>query len=138
VKRIASAILAAAVLTGCDPTVSQQDLAFLATQKKPLTANDVGKRLGQVEIGPGPYYSYRMAGEKKTVQFWIGPPPAAAAAPASGIPIEIAVVSVKPENGKDSVIWPAELKGKELEDALAPFWPQTNNQANQSLHSTPQ
>ena len=136
-RRITPAILAAGLLAGCDPTVSQQDLAFLATQKKPLTANDVGKRLGQVEIGPGPYYSYRMTGEKKTVRFWIAPPPAIATVPPGGIPIEIAVVSVKPDNGSASVIWPVELKGKELGDALAPFWPQTNNEPNKLLHSMP-
>jgi hypothetical protein len=86
----------------------------------------------------GPYYSYRMSGEKKTVQFWIAPPPAIATAPTGGIPIEIAVVSVKPDNGSASVIWPGELKGKELGDALAPFWPQTNNQPNKLFHSTSQ
>src|SRR5262249_52884605 len=134
---IVVATVAVTLLMGCDATVSQQDLAFLTTQKRPLTANDVGKRLGQVEIGPGGCYSYRMPGEKKMIQFWIGPPPAAAVAPPSGIPVEIALVSVKPDNGKASVIWPEELKGKELEEALALFWPQTNNPPSEAPYSRP-
>ena len=115
-------VIALGFSTGCQPSVSQQDLSFLATQQKPLTAQTVAKHLGETELGPGAFYAYRLKGKKKTVEFWFGPPPTQTTA--SSIPVEIAVVVVRAEGNKPSIIWPADLKDKDFDEVIATVWPQ--------------
>lgn len=109
--------------TGCDPKVSEQDLSFLATQKKPLTANTVFSKLGHVEIGPGAYI-YHFRGANKVVEFWIGPPSLPSQTSAKSIPVEIALVTVSAEGAKREIIWPEDLKGKDYDEAIGALWPQ--------------
>ena len=111
------------LLTGCDPKVSEQDLSFLATQKRPLTANVVFSHLGKVEIGPGAY-AYRFRATNKVVEFWISPPPLASQTSAQSLPVEIALVTVTTPGAKRAVIWPEDLKGKDFDEAIGAFWPQ--------------
>ena len=111
------------LLTGCDPKVSEQDLSFLATQKRPLTANVVFSHLGKVEIGPGAY-AYRFRGTNKVVEFWISPPPLASQTSAQSLPVEIALVTVSLEGAKRAIIWPEDLKGKDYNEAIGALWPQ--------------
>jgi len=111
------------LLTGCDLKVSEQDLSFLATQKKPLTANAVSSHLGQVEIGQGAYV-YHFRGTNKVVEFWISPPPPPSQTSAQSLPVEIALVTVTTPGAKRAVIWPEDLKGKDFDEAIGAFWPQ--------------
>ena len=111
------------LFTGCDPKVSEQDLSFLATQMKPLTANAVFSQLGQVEIGPGAY-TYHFRGTNKVVEFWIGPPPLPSQTSAKSLPVEIALVTVSSDGAKREIIWPEDLKGKDYDEAIGPLWPQ--------------
>ena len=121
-KQIACIVLLFA-LVGCQPSVSEQDLGFLATQKKPLTYRALAKRIGDSRPGPGPYYGYSIRGSKKTVEFWFGPPPAASQASPGGIPVEIAVAVERTEDGKPRIIWPDELQAKNFDEVIAASWP---------------
>lgn len=109
--------------TGCDPKVSEKDLSFLATQKKPLTANSVFSQLGQVEIGPGAY-TYYFRGTNKVVEFWINPPSFSGQPSATSLPVEIGLVTVGAEGGKRDIIWPEDLKGKDYDEAIGSLWSQ--------------
>ena len=111
------------LFTGCDPKVSEQDLGFLATQKKPLPANLVFNQLGQVEIGPGAY-TYHFRGTNRVVEFWISPPPLPSQTSAKSFPVEIALVTVMTEGAKREIIWPEDMKGKDFVEAIGAFWPQ--------------
>ena len=110
------------LFTGCDPKVSDQDLSFLATQKKPLTANAVFSQLGQVEIGPGAY-TYHFRGTNKVVEFWISPPPLPSQTSAKSFSVEIALVTVSAEGSKREIIWPEDLKGKDYDEVIGTLWP---------------
>jgi hypothetical protein len=110
--------------TGCQPKVSEQSLSFLTTQKKPLTYQTVANQLGHVEPGPGARYVYGIQGGKKAVEFWMNPPPLPVESTATSIPVEIAMVVVRADGEKSSVIWPEELNGKDLDEAIAHIWPQ--------------
>lgn len=72
--------------------VSDEQLGFLTVQKKPLLLPDVTKRLGRTEVGSGPYYVYRIAGSKQTVEFWLAQPPKPESVPLEGVPMEVAMV----------------------------------------------
>ena len=104
--------------------MSEQDLDFLATQKKPLTYQTVVKKLGDTELGPGACYIYPVRGGKKTVEFWFSPPSLPSQTTASNIPVEIAVVAERAEGAKPAIIWPEDLKGKDFDDVIAAIWPQ--------------
>jgi hypothetical protein len=111
------------LFTGCDPKVSEKDLSFLATQKKPLTANAVFSQLGQVEIGPGAY-TYHFRGTNKVVEFWIIPPSFSSQPATTRLPVEIGLVTVSAESAKREIIWPEDLKGKDYDEAIGALWPQ--------------
>jgi|SRR5690242_6072451 len=111
------------LFTGCDPKVSEQDLSFLSTQKKPLTANAVFSQLGHVEIGPGAY-TYHFRATNKVVEFWIGPPSLPSQTSTKSIPVEIALVTVSVEGAKREIIWPEDLKGKDYDKTMGALWPQ--------------
>ena|ERR1041385_3423300 len=117
-------LIASGFVVGCQPSVSEQDLGFLATQKKPLTYDVVAKLLGSAEPGPGACYAYRIRGAQKTVEFWFGPPPPPSETTASSIPVEIAVVAVRAEGAKPGIIWPEDLKAKDFDETIATIWPQ--------------
>ena len=110
-------------IAGCQPSVSEQDLGFLATQKKPLTYQTVAKHLGDTEPGPGACYAYRIRGAQKTVEFWFSPPPLPSQTTASSIPVEIVVVAVRADGARPSIIWPEDLKGKDCDEVMASIWP---------------
>jgi hypothetical protein len=116
-------LAAVGLFTGCDPKVSDQDLSFLATQKKPLTAKAVFNQLGKVEVGPGAYV-YHFRGTNKVVEFWMSPPPLPSQPSAKSLPVEVALVTVRAEGAKREIIWPEDLKGKDFDEAMGAFWPQ--------------
>lgn len=122
---VARLFLLAAVgfLTGCQPEVSDQDLGFLATQKKPLTYQTVAKRLGDTEPGQGPFYAYPIRGTKKRVEFWFSLPPPPSQTTASSIPVEIAVVAMKEDGAKPTILWPEDLKGRDFDQVMASIYP---------------
>jgi len=105
------------------PTISEQDLSFLKTQQRPLTAETVMKQLGHTEIGPG-FYEYRIRGGEQTAEFWIGPPRPPVRTLASGFPVEIALVVLRSENAQRRIIWPENLKGRDFDAVLGSVWPQ--------------
>src|SRR6266700_430996 len=112
------------LLSGCKPQVSQQQLGFLTTQTKPLIAKAMQDRLGWTKLSNGPFYSYRIRGERSTVEFWIAPPTSVTQVPSSVAPVEIALVVIKTDSGNPSVIWPEELKGKDFDKSIAALWQQ--------------
>jgi hypothetical protein len=123
-KRLArsSIVLAFTVVTSCSQyaAVTTEQLRFLETQARPLFLPDVTKRLGHTEIGRGPYYAYTTA-EKRTVEFWMLPPPETMAA--KSVPVEIAMVVERPPDGKLLIIWPRDLRGSSVDAAMKRFWP---------------
>lgn len=126
-KRVASILLwttALGFLLGCEARISEQDLSFLAGQKKPLTYQAVAKRLGDTKPGNGPFYAYQIRGGNKTVEFWMSPPPPPDQISTSSIPVEIVAVVVRLEGSKPSIIWPGDMKGKDFDEAMAAIWSQ--------------
>ena len=126
-KRYALGVLLTVIvafLAGCQPAIYEQDLSFLAAQKKPLTYRDVVNRLGDTEPGKGPFYSYRIKGGKKRAEFWMSAPPAPGKASPSSIPAEIALVVVRSEGEKPVIVWPEDLKGKDFNEAIKSIWSQ--------------
>jgi hypothetical protein len=102
--------------------VSEQDLAFLSSQKQPLTYKRVATQLGDVRPGPGPCYAYPIRGSSNTVEFWFKPPDTQKLA--LSVPVEIAVVAVKVQVSNRRIIWPEDLKGKDFDQVIAKIWPQ--------------
>ena len=100
--------------------VSAEQLQFLDTQERPLLLPDVTKRLGQTEIGQGPYYAYATT-EKRTIEFWMLEPPDDM--PPEGMPAEIAMVLERSPDGLPRIIWPRDLKGSNVKAAMKRFWP---------------
>ena len=123
IHRIAC-LFALGFLVGCQPSISEQDLDFLATQTKPRTAQLVAKQLGNAEPGPGPCYAYRLRGSQKVVEFWFAPPSPTARVPKEGIPVEIALTLVRQEGAKPEIIWPENLKGQDFDKVIPAIWPQ--------------
>jgi hypothetical protein len=111
------------VLAGCSAyrSVSHGQLRFLDTQEQPLWLPDVTKRLGHTEIGEGPYYAYTLKGQKTTIEFWMLPPPETM--PAEGVAAEIGMVVERPSDSPATIIWPAALKGSDVEAAKKRFYP---------------
>jgi len=102
--------------------VAEAKLDFLQAQERPLLLPDVTKRLGHTEIGRnGPFYSYTIAGRKKTVEFWMLPPPEKMTE--KSVPVEIAMVVERSGEGNPIIIWPRELKGSDINAARKRFWP---------------
>src|SRR3954462_3660808 len=122
-KRLAQSliVLAFTVVTSCSQyaAVSTEQLRFLETQGRPLFLPEVTKRLGQTEIGRGPYYAYTTA-KKRTVEFWMLPPPKTMAE--KSVPVEIAMVVERSADGKPLIIWPSDLRGSSVDAAMKRFW----------------
>jgi hypothetical protein len=76
--------------------------------------------LGHTEIGHGPYYVYTTA-EKRTVEFWMLPPPETIKEKI--VPVEIAMVIERSSDGKPVILWPRGLKGSDVNAAMKRFWP---------------
>jgi hypothetical protein len=115
-------VLAFTVATSCSQyaTVTAKKLRFLETQERPLLLPEVTKRLGNTEIGRGPYYAYTTA-EKRTVEFWMLPPPETTTE--KTVPVEIAMVVERSPGGKSLIIWPRDLRGSSVDSAMKRFWP---------------
>jgi hypothetical protein len=105
------------------PSISESELGFLKTQKRPLTAEALAKRFGHSEIGPG-FYEYPIRGGNKRAEFWIGPPRPPPQGSASGFPVEIVVVVVRSGRSDARIIWPEEMKEKQFDEVISSFWPQ--------------
>ncbi len=119
---------------GCGPGISERDLGFLATQKQPLTYEAVAKHLGQGKMGPGGCFAYHVRGAGKTVEFWTGQV-LVSRPPTPSIPAEIAVVVVREEGARPDIIWPEELKGKDVEKTLANLHLQKHNRSQSELYT---
>ena len=115
-------VLAFTAATSCSQhiAVTAEQLRFLETQEGPLRLPEVTKRLGHTEIGRGPYYAY-TTGEKRTVEFWMLPPPETTTE--KTVPVEIAMVVERSPDGKPFIIWPRDLRGISVEAAMKRFWP---------------
>jgi len=132
--------LLAATLAGCSTysSVSRDQLRFLDTQGQPLWLPDVTQRLGHTEIGQGPYYAYMLRGQKTTVEFWMLPPPETL--PPEGIAAEIGMVVERPTDRPATIIWPAALRGSDVEAAKKRFYPKMyswhTKRSNQAMQRT--
>ena len=119
------------LLGGCDqdrPTVIRREqLAFLATQQKPLFDQDVIHRLGGTDPGKAePYYRYKIAGEDTAIDFWLANIPEDRPVGKTGdiIWCEVGVVvETCSENDYTEIIWPDNLKGADLTSVLHDLWP---------------
>ncbi len=123
----------ATAIAGCSTyrSASRDQLSFLETQEQPLWLPDVTKRLGHTEIGEGPYYAYRLSGQKTTIEFWMLPPPETM--PPEGIAAEIGMVVERPSGGAAAIIWPAALRGSDVEAAKRQFYPKMYSHAPNDL-----
>jgi hypothetical protein len=104
-----------------DESIRREQLQFLEKQSQPLLVPDVMKRLGAIEGGKGPYYQYKLRGEKTTVEFWFRPGPRIV--PPEGTPVEIAIVVERPTRVRPRIIWPRDLRGTDIEAAKKRFYP---------------
>ncbi len=100
-------------------------MAFLKEQQKPLFLEDVIKRLGPTEPGPGePYYRYEIGSTK--IDFWFFDTPAErykGLKNMAPIPTEISMVVEAPEDSKAHIIWPGDLVGADIRSVLVSTWP---------------
>ncbi|HWN95795.1 MAG TPA: hypothetical protein VNT99_12230, partial [Methylomirabilota bacterium] len=106
----ALAVILFAFFGGCSQyaAVPEAKLAFLQAQERPLLLPDVTKRLGHTEIGKGgPFYAYTTADGKKTVEFWMFPPPETMTE--KSVSVEIAMVVERSADAKPLIIWPRDL-----------------------------
>lgn len=118
------AVILFAFFSGCSQytAVPEAKLDFLQTQERPLLLRDVTRRLGQTEVGEeGPFDAYTTAGGKKTVEFWMLPPPEKMTE--ESVPVEIAMVVERSADAKSLIIWPRDLRGSDINAAKKRFWP---------------
>jgi hypothetical protein len=101
--------------------VREDQLAFLENQTKPLLLPDVTKRLGDTEIGNGPFYPYKISGTARTIRFWLAQPPGVIRG--DSVPAEVAMVTDQRGDAPDVIIWPQDLKGSNVQTALKTLYP---------------
>ena len=107
--------------------IAQQKLEFLDTQQKPLLLGDVERRLGDTEDGEGPYYEYKIVGSKKSIEFWMAPPPDPFPQHTRSLPVEVALV-VEASDGKARILWPKELSEMDFNSAWKTMYPKSRQE----------
>jgi hypothetical protein len=116
-------VLCVSALCADDESISRNQLNFLEHQGQPFFVADVMKRLSAIDGRSGCFcYSYKVRGERITIEFWVTLPPPDPPPP-QGRPVEISMVVESRDGARAKIIWPQSLRGTDIETAKRKFYP---------------